>query len=157
MTNLLMISGRITKDLDPKQTQSGKTVLPFDVAVQREYKNKSTNEYDTDFIPCLAVGNTADFLIKHANKGYFVSVQGRLQNNNYERKDGTTNYGQQMIVSQVDAPLLFLNKNENGNQNVSQGQQTGNNNQQTGNAAEDNPFANNNGSVDIQNSDLPFS
>lgn len=156
MTNLLMVSGRITKDLDPKQTQSGKTVLPFDVAVQREYKNKSTNEYDTDFIPCLAVGNTADFLIKHANKGYFVSVQGRLQNNNYERKDGTTNYGQQMIVSQVDAPLLFLNKNENGNQKAPQGQQTSNNNQQTGNASEGNPFANANGPIDIQDSDLPF-
>lgn len=50
MANTLMISGRITKDLDPKQTQNGKTVLPFDVAVQRDYKNKSTNEYDTDFI-----------------------------------------------------------------------------------------------------------
>lgn len=156
MVNTLMISGRITKDLDPKQTQNGKTVLPFDVAVQREYKNKSTNEYDTDFISCLAVGPTAEFLIKHANKGYFVSLQGRLQNNNYERQDGTTNYGQQMIVNQVDAPTLFLNKNEN-NSNVSQGQQRGNNNQQTGNAADDNPFANNNGSVDITESDLPFS
>lgn len=155
MTNTLIISGRITKDLDPKQTQNGKTVLPFDVAVQREYKNKSTNEYDTDFIQCLAVGPTAEFLIKHANKGYFVSLQGRLQNNNYERQDGTTNYGQQMIVSQVDAPTLFLNKNENSN-NVSQGQQRGNNNQQSSNAATDNPFANANGSVDISESDLPF-
>lgn len=155
MTNTLLISGRITKDLDPKQTQSGKTVLPFDVAVQREYKNKSTNEYDTDFIQCLAVGPTAEFLIKHANKGYFVSLRGRLQNNNYQRQDGTTNYGQQMIVEQVDAPTLFLNKNENSN-NVSQGQQRGNNNQQTGNAASDNPFANANGPVDIQDDDLPF-
>lgn len=156
MVNTLMISGRITKDLDPKQTQNGKTVLPFDVAVQREYKNKSTNEYDTDFISCLAVGPTADFLIKHANKGYFVSLQGRLQNNNYERQDGTTNYGQQMIVNQVDAPTLFLNKNEN-NSNVSQGQQTGTKNQQLGNISEDNPFANNNGSVDVNPDDLPFS
>lgn len=152
MANTLMISGRITKDLDPKQTQNGKTVLPFDVAVQREYKNKSTNEYDTDFIQCLAVGPTAEFLVKHANKGYFVSLQGRLQNNNYERQDGTTNYGQQMIVSQVDAPTLFLNKNENSN-NVSQGQQRGNNNQQTSNTATDNPFANSN--IDID-SELPF-
>lgn len=156
MANTLMISGRITKDLDPKQTQNGKTVLPFDVAVQRDYKNKSTNEYDTDFIQCLAVGPTAEFLVKHANKGYFVSLQGRLQNNNYERQDGTTNYGQQMIVSQVDATTLFLNKNENSN-NVSQGQQSGNNNQQSGNVAKDNPFANANGPIDIQDSDLPFS
>lgn len=146
MTNSLLISGRITKDLEPKQTQNGKTVLPFTVAVQRDFKNKSTNEYDTDFIQCLAVANTAEFLIKHAEKGYFVSLQGRIQDNNYEKDDGTTNYGKQMIVSQVDAPTLFLNKNG------TQEQQIGTNNQQTGN----NPFANANGPIDITDSDLPF-
>lgn len=156
MTNTLLISGRITKELEMKQTQNGKDILIFDVAVQRDFKNKSTNEYDTDFFPCLAIGHTADFLFKHADKGYFVSLQGRLQNNNYERKDGITNYGQQMIVNQVDAPTLFLNKNESNNQNISQGQQSGTNNQQTGNVAQDNPFANANGPIDITDDDLPF-
>lgn len=156
MTNLFIASGRITKELDPKQTQNGKTVLPFDIAVQREFKNKSTNEYDSDFINCLAVGSTAEFLIKHADKGYFISIQGRMQNNNYEKKDGTVNYGYQVIVNQVDAQTLFMNKNENKNQNISQGQHTGTNNQQTGNVAKDNPFANASGAVDIDDSDLPF-
>lgn len=156
MPNLLIIGGRITKDLESKQTQSGKTVLPFDVAVQREYKNKSTGKYDADFIQCLALDHTAEFLIKHAKKGDFVTLTGRFQNNNFERQDGTTNYGQQMIVNQVDAPTLFLNKNDSSN-NFSQGQQIGNNNQQTSNVSQDNPFANANGSIDITDSDLPFS
>ena len=153
--NLLIISGRITKDLEIKETKNGNKILPFDVAVQRDFKNKQTNEYDSDFISCLATGSRAEFLANHAAKGYFVQLTGRFQNNNYERQDGTMNYGQQMIVNQVDAPTLFLNKNEN-NSNVSQGQQRGNNNQQTGNAADDNPFANNNGSVDVNPDDLPF-
>lgn len=154
--NLLIISGRITKDLQIKEMKNGNKILPFDVAVQRDYKNKQTNEYESDFISCLATGSRAEFLANHAGKGYFVQLTGRFQNNNYERQDGTTNYGQQMIVNQIDAPALFMNKNENSNQNVSQGQQTGNNNQQLGNAAEDNPFANNNGSVDVNPDDLPF-
>ena len=153
--NLLIISGRITKDLEIKETKNGNKILPFDVAVQRDFKNKQTNEYDSDFISCLATGSRAEFLANHAAKGYFVQLTGRFQNNNYERQDGTMNYGQQMIVNQVDSPTLFLNKNEN-NSNVSQGQQRGNNNQQTGNAADDNPFANNNGSVDVNPDDLPF-
>lgn len=154
--NLLIISGRITKDLEIKETKNGNKILPFDVAVQRDFKNKQTNEYDSDFISCLATGSRAEFLANHAAKGYFVQLTGRFQNNNYERQDGTTNYGQQMIVNQIDAPALFMNKNENNNQNISQGQQSGNNNQQSGNVAKDNPFANNNGSVDIQDYDLPF-
>lgn len=151
--NLLIISGRITKDLELKEAKNGNNILSFDVAVQRDYKNKQTNEYDTDFISCLATGSRAEFLANHAAKGYFVQLTGRFQNNNYERQDGTTNYGQQMIVNQIDAPALFMNKNENSN-NVSQGQQRGNYNQQSGNVASENPFSN--GSVDIQPKDLPF-
>lgn len=150
-----MISGRITKDLELKEAKNGNSILSFDVAVQRDYKNKQTNEYDTDFISCLATGSRAEFLANHAAKGYFVQLTGRFQNNNYERQDGTTNYGQQMIVNQIDAPALFMNKNENSN-NVSQGQQRGNKNQQSGNASSNNPFANANGPIDITDDDLPF-
>lgn len=144
--NLLIISGRITKDLELKEAKNGNNILSFDVAVQRDYKNKQTNEYDTDFISCLATGSRAEFLANHAAKGYFVQLTGRFQNNNYERQDGTTNYGQQMIVNQIDAPALFMNKNENSN-NVSQ-------RQQSGNVGKDNPFSNSN--IDIED-DLPFS
>lgn len=148
--NLLIISGRITKDLELKEAKNGNSVLSFDVAVQRDYKNKQTNEYDTDFISCLATGSRAEFLANHAAKGYFVQLTGRFQNNNYERQDGTTNYGQQMIVNQIDAPTLFINKNEN------KPKQSNNQSQHT-----DNPFTNGlqnaNGPIDIDDSDLPFS
>lgn len=42
--NYAIYTGRITKDLQLKQTQSGRSVLSFDIAVQRDYKtNRQTN------------------------------------------------------------------------------------------------------------------
>ncbi|MCY1583318.1 single-stranded DNA-binding protein [Staphylococcus pettenkoferi] len=173
--NFSVYTGRIATDLEVKQTQAGKNVLPFTIAVQRDYKNKSTNKYDTDFFRCLATGGAADFLANYGGKGYMVGLQGKMQNNNYERQDGTQVESSQLIVSNVDAGILFLNKNENNNQqSYSQNannqpqqqrgqakpqnnwqQQQQQNNQQAPNQ-QNNPFANANGAVDISEEDLPF-
>src|SRR5699024_4024202 len=168
MTNKLVISGRIVKELELKETVNG-NVLPFDVAVQREFKNKN-GEYDADFVSCLATKGTADFLMRHAKKGYFVSLTGRIQNNNFQRDDGTTNYGMQMRVRSVDSQTLFLNKNENNNNaspntpnqsTIQRGQpqndwQRQNQSQNQFVPPKENPYVNNNMPVDISDDDLPF-
>lgn len=180
--NFSVYTGRIATDLEVKQTQNGRNVLPFTIAVQRDFKNKSTDTYDTDFIRCLATGGAADFLANYGGKGYMVGLQGRTQNNNYEKQDGTQVESTQLIVNNVDAGILFLNKNEGNNQqsyqqngNNQPQQQTGQAQQQTGQAQpqnnwqqqqqqnnqkapnqQNNPFANANGPIDISDEDLPF-
>lgn len=165
--NITVLSGRIATDLEIKQTQGGRSVLPFTIAVQRDFKNKSTGEYDTDFFRCLATGGAAEFLANYGGKGYMVGLQGKMQNNNYEKQDGTQVESSQLIVSNIDAGILFLNKNENNNQQ-SYSQNTNNqpqqqrgqsqlqNNWQQQNNQKDNPFANANGPIDISDEDLPF-
>lgn len=173
--NFSVYTGRIATDLELKQTQAGRNILPFSIAVQRDFKNKSTGEYDTDFFRCLATGGAAEFLSNYGGKGYMVGLQGKMQNNNYEKQDGTQVESSQLIVTNVDAGILFLNKNENNNQqSYSQNannqpqqqrgqakpqnnwqQQQQQNNQQATNQ-QDNPFANANGPIDISDSDLPF-
>lgn len=171
--NELIISGRITKDLELKKTSNGSVVLPFDVAVQREFKNQN-GEYDSDFIPCLATNGTAEFIAKYTEKGNFITLTGRIQNNNYERPDGTTNYGMQMLVRSADSQSIFMNKNKNqsnsnafdyqeteptvqrGNPYPQQSQQDNqfkSNNQ--GHPSNINPFSNGN-TVGIDDDDLPF-
>lgn len=176
--NFSVYTGRIATDLEVKQTQGGRSVLPFTIAVQRDYKNKSTGEYDTDFFRCLATGGSAEFLENYGGKGYMVGLQGKMQNNNYEKQDGTQVESSQLIVSNVDAGILFLNKNEiNNKQAYSQNannqpqqqrgqakqtqpqnnwqQQQQQNNQQAP-KQQDNPFANTDGPIVISDSDLPF-
>lgn len=53
MLNLVIILGRITQDLEIRQTQGGVAVLSFTVAVDRGYV-KQGEERQTDFINCVA-------------------------------------------------------------------------------------------------------
>ena len=53
MMNCVQVIGRITADPEVKVSQSGKSILVFSLAVQRDYKNRS-GEYDTDFFRCVA-------------------------------------------------------------------------------------------------------
>jgi len=58
------------------------------------------------------------------------------------------------VTEVVTDSVQFLEPKNNGQaNNVSKGQQTGTNNQRSSN---DNPFANNNGPIDIKDDDLPF-
>lgn len=53
MLNKVILMGRITQELERKQTTNGTAVLSFNVAVGRNY-NKQGNEKQTDFITCVA-------------------------------------------------------------------------------------------------------
>ena len=76
------IMGRITKELELKQTPSGKSVISFTVAVDRGYKN-ANNENITDFINCVAWNNTADFICKYFGKGRMICLEGSIQTRSY--------------------------------------------------------------------------
>lgn len=87
MMNCVQVIGRITAEPEVKVTQSGKSILSFSVAVQRDYKNRS-GEYDTDFFRCVAYQSSADYLGKYASKGDLLAVSGALRQNTYENREG---------------------------------------------------------------------
>ena len=78
--NSTVIVGRLTRDPEVKQTQSGISVCNFTLAVDRQYK--SGDERLTDFIDCVAWRHTADFLGKYFSKGDPVGVTGHIQTRN---------------------------------------------------------------------------
>ena len=52
MLNQTVIVGRIVRDPELRETESGNKVTNITLAVPRSYKN-ADGEYDTDFIPCV--------------------------------------------------------------------------------------------------------
>lgn len=107
--NVIILTGRITKDLELRETTSGTKVLQFNIAVQRDYKNKD-GIYDADFINCQAFNKTAEMISKYFKKGSRIGVQGKLQNNNYE-KDGVMIYRDLVNVLTVE----FLDNKNSSN------------------------------------------
>ncbi|MEX5935727.1 single-stranded DNA-binding protein [Mammaliicoccus sciuri] len=151
--------GRITKDLELKESTNGTKYLLFDIAVQRRFKNNE-DEYESDFINCIAFNKTAEFINNYAKKGYLIGVEGEIQNNNRERQDGTINHGTQLKVSKVNSQVLFLNKekstnstNQSGNAQSGQRNKTNQGSYQPNGS---NPFSNADGPIDINDDDLPF-
>ncbi len=99
--NKAIIMGRITHDLEVRQTPSGTAVLQFTVAVDRNY-SKDGGEKQTDFINCVAWRQTAEFIGRYWSKGRMIAVDGRLQTRTYEDKNGTKHYITELIVENAN-------------------------------------------------------
>lgn len=92
--------GRLTRDPEVRYSQSGSAVANFSVAIDRRYKRDG--ETTADFFNCTAFGKTGEFVEKYLRKGTKVVIEGELQNNNYEDKNGTKHYSVQIIVNQIE-------------------------------------------------------
>lgn len=66
--NIAIISGNLSRDVETRTTQNGKTVANFTVAVNRRMPDANGNKV-ADFIPCVAFGKTAEFISKYFSKG----------------------------------------------------------------------------------------
>lgn len=90
----------MTKDPEPYNTKSGKFYIKTSIAVNRRVKN-SEGKYDADFFNLIAWEKTGEFFNNYLGKGSKVMIEGRMQNNNYE-KDGVKHYGNDVIVETVE-------------------------------------------------------
>lgn len=95
--NKVILMGRITQDLELKQTPNGVSVLTFTVAVDRSY-SKQGEERQTDFISCVAWRQTAEFISKYFSKGSMIAVEGSLRTRTYEDKNGSKHYVTEVYV-----------------------------------------------------------
>ena len=101
MLNKIVIMGRLTRDPELRNTQSGLSVTSFTLAVDRDYKSKDTGEKETDFIDCVAWRSTADFVKNYFSKGRMAVVEGTLQIRPWKDKDGNNRRSAEVIVNQI--------------------------------------------------------
>lgn len=99
MLNIVNLCGRTTANLELKKTTSGKDVVSFTLAVDRDYS--SNGERETDFIPIVLWGNTAVFASKYFSKGQMMIVNGRLQVRNYTDKEGNKRTVTEVVANNV--------------------------------------------------------
>ena len=85
--NLVVLIGRMTKDVELRRTNSGKAVASFSLAVNKDYRNEQGG-YDADFIECVAFEQRAEIISKHVHKGDRFAVLGQLATRSYENKEG---------------------------------------------------------------------
>lgn len=100
MLNRVILMGRITQDLELRQTPSGASVITFNVAVDRGYA-KQGEERQTDFITCVAWNQRAEFINNYFSKGRMIAIEGQLRTRTYDDKNGSRHYVTEVYVDNV--------------------------------------------------------
>lgn len=98
--NNVSIVGRITREVEIRYAQNQTAVCGFNVAVNRTFKN-AQGQYEADFIPCVAIGKSAEFMGKYVRKGDLLSVTGRIQTRTYQDQNGQNRAVTEVVVDNV--------------------------------------------------------
>lgn len=96
MLNNITIQGRLVADPEYRQTQNGKDVTTFTLAVSRDYDREQA-----DFVSCVAWSGTAQFVSKYFSKGQLAIVAGRLQSRKWEDRNGQKRTSWDVVAEHV--------------------------------------------------------
>lgn len=95
--NSINLTGNICNDVELKQTNNGKAVMQFNLAVKRPFAKDTT-----DFIPVVVWEQSAEYLSRYARKGTKVAISGKLTSRNYEDKNGNKRTAFEVIADAVE-------------------------------------------------------
>ena len=140
--NLTTFTGNLGRDWE--QANSNTVIAKNSLAVRRDFKNKQTGDYDTDWIPLTAFSKTAEILMQYTSKGSKILIVGKLQTNNYTDKNGNKRTSYDVIVDRFE----FLDSKGDNQQKQTD------NPFANANLSNEDPFENND--TEIDDSSLPF-
>lgn len=95
MNNIILL-GRTTSAIELKQTQAGKSVASFSLAVKRPYTKDTT-----DFHTIIAWDKQAELLSKYVKKGDQICIRGYLTNRSWTDNNGNKRYATEVIVDEI--------------------------------------------------------
>jgi single-strand DNA-binding protein len=148
MINNVVLTGRLTRDVDVRFTQSGTAVGSFSLAVERNFKN-AQGERETDFINCVIWKKSAENLAKFTSKGSLIGVEGNIQTRNYENQQGQRVYVTEVLVNNFS---LLESKKDSGQQTNNYYQQK----QSDPFAGKQSSFGINDNTLTVSDDDIPF-
>ena len=96
--NKVQLIGRLTKDPELRYTKSNIAVANYTIAVNDGYGEKQ----QTQFINISTWGKSGEFVSKYFKKGQAIAIVGRLNNNNYEDKNGNKRYSIEVVTEDIE-------------------------------------------------------
>lgn len=94
--NKFLCTGNLTRDVEKRETNNGKAVANFSIAVSRPFSD------ETDFFNVTVWGNQAENCAKYLKKGSKIGIVGSLQNRSYEDKDGIKRTITEIVAESVE-------------------------------------------------------
>ena len=100
MLNQTVLVGRLVRDPELRETESGNKVTNITLAVPRSYKNMN-GEYDTDFISCVLWKGVAENTAAYVKRGDLVGIKGHIQTRNIETEDDSYKQVTEVVAEKV--------------------------------------------------------
>ena len=98
--NIVCIIGRITKDIELRTTESGKSCVRMSVAINNG-KDEEGNERQADFPTIYVYEKQAENLSKYCKKGSQIAITGKIKTRSWDKEDGTKGYETYVLGSRV--------------------------------------------------------
>ncbi len=103
--NIWIATGRLTRDVELRYTQSGTALGKFGLAVNHRYTVNGERKEKVCFVDCTVWGKSAETFAKHFEKGDAVTITGRLDLEQWEASDGTKRSKHSVTIDQWEFPL----------------------------------------------------
>lgn len=94
MNNILILIGRITRNIELKHTNNNKPYTSINLAVNNA-------KDDTTFIDIKLFNNLAELVCNYCKKGDLIGIQAIVKNNNWEDNNGKVHYDYSFIANKV--------------------------------------------------------
>lgn len=100
MYNKITLMGRLVAAPELKTTQNGIPYTRFRIAVNRRFHSKD-EENKVDFFNVTAWRGTAEFICKYFGKGSMIMLDGEMQTQQYEDRNGNPAIWYDVAVDRV--------------------------------------------------------
>lgn len=100
MLNQTVLVGRLVRDPELYETESGKKVTRITLAVPRNYKDIN-GQYQTDYIDCTLWQGVAESTTEYVKKGDLLGIKARLQSRSVITEDETRKTIMEVVADKV--------------------------------------------------------
>jgi single-strand DNA-binding protein len=107
VVNKVVLSGCAGSDAEVKAIGGNQKLARVNMAVNESYRTAAGEEVKkTQWFSLTFWGAKADIAELKIKKGTRFTIEGRLQNNNYEAKDGSKRYTTEIVVDEVAVAVV---------------------------------------------------
>ena len=109
--NKVQIIGRITQDVELRQTPNGQSVTTLSIATNRNWTDGAgMKQEQAEFHNVVLWAKLAEIAGQYLQKGRRVYIEGRLQTRSWEAQDGSKRYRTEIIGEN----MIMLDGNPSG-------------------------------------------
>lgn len=103
-------TGRLGADPETRKTRDGDPIVNLRIAISNSWKDRDSGEKkeNTEWVPVVLFGHSADFADRYAKKGDKVLVEGEFKTRKWSDQDGKDRYTTEIVVQNFGGSFQIL-------------------------------------------------